>query len=170
MQSPSPGKQERLLLDFDNKESHLVARLPGQIAQFDAKSVNHLGTSIRAYNERIQTQLDSVVREFNGLSKNVLNTLRVHHQAAFHDFMRRTKTGAIPVDPTNFHACLAGSVVMCGSAPANNAGGRRIEAEPVGSNVILERLSRTWIQADHTSIGYSYYCGLSMSMALRTWN
>lgn len=61
-----------------------------------------LKSLIGAYNKQIQIQLDSVVREFNGLSQKILNTVRLHHEAAFNDFECRKNTGAIPADPTNF--------------------------------------------------------------------
>lgn len=82
-----------------------------------------------AYNERVQSQLDSVVREFNSLSRSILNTVKMHHETVFHDFMRRQKTGAIPADPANFYACLAGSFIMCGSAQLAKVSARQIEAE-----------------------------------------
>jgi hypothetical protein len=88
---------------------------------------NLLGT----YNQRIQSQLDSVVRDFNGLSRNVLNAVKIHHETVFHDFVRRQNTGAIPADPANFYACLAGSIIMCGSAQVIDEGSRQIETELV---------------------------------------
>lgn len=102
---------------------------------------NHFETLIGVYNERIQTQLSSVICELTYLSENVANLILVHHPEAFHDFMRRKNTGAISVDPTNFHACLAGSIVMYGSAQAHNASARQVEEELVSSSEILERLN-----------------------------
>lgn len=123
-----------------------------------------------AYNKRIQIQLDSVVREFDGLSRSILDTVRVHHEAAFHDFVCRKNTGAVPADPTNFHACLAGSIVMCDRAQVSNAGARQIEAELVSSSEISERPSSAWIRADHISIKYSRFYELFMAIPLRTWS
>jgi hypothetical protein len=93
-----------------------------------------LESLLGTYNERIQSQLNSVVRDYDGLSQNVLDTVRVHHEAVFHDFVRRKNTGAIPTDPANFYACLAGSIVMCGSVQVDNAGACQIEAKLVSSN------------------------------------
>lgn len=89
-----------------------------------------LESLLGTYNQRIQFQLGSVVRDFDDLSRNILDTVRVHHETAFRDFVRRQNTGAIPADPANFYACLAGSIVMCGI----DAGARQVEAELVSSN------------------------------------
>lgn len=90
---------------------------------------NLLGT----YNQRIQSQLDSVVCDYNALSRNVLKTIQMHHEPVFHDFVRRQNTGAIPADPANFYACLAGSIVMCDSAQIIDENARQIKAELVSS-------------------------------------
>ena len=89
-----------------------------------------LESLLGAYNERIRFQLGSVVRDFDDLSRNILDTVRVRHETVFHDFSRRQNTGAIPADPANFYACLAGSIVMC----SLDAGARQVGAELVSSN------------------------------------
>lgn len=90
-----------------------------------------LESLIDGYNELVQIQLDSVVCEFDGLSKNILNTVRVNHEAVFQDFACRKNTGAIPTDLANFYACLAGSMIMHGSAQSNNTDTHQIKAELV---------------------------------------
>lgn len=92
------------------------------------------------YNRQIQSQLDSVVRDYNVVSRNVLNIVKTHHETVFHDFVHRNNTGAIPADPANFYACLAGSIITCGSARVIDGSACLIKAELVGSssNVLIE--------------------------------
>ena len=113
----------QLLLDYVNEGNW------DQIASLmDTASITLEGL-LGTYNERIQFQLGSVVRDFDDLSRNILDTVRTHHETVFHDFVRRQNTGAIPADPANFYACLAGSIVMC----SLDAGARQVEAELVSS-------------------------------------
>lgn len=114
----------QLLLDYVNEG------IWEQIASLmDAASIALEGL-LGTYNERIQFQLGSVVRDFDDLSRNILNTVRIHHETVFHDFVHRQNTGAIPADPANLYACLAGSIVMC----SLDAGAPQVEAELVSSN------------------------------------
>lgn len=129
---------------------------------------NLLGT----YNQRIRSQLDAEVCDFNALSRNVLKTIQMHHEPVFDDFVRRQKTGAIPADPANFYACLAGSIIMCDSAQIINESARQIKAELVSSssNRILEGFvvvgeSRL---TDRISVNFSFFCEPYMNVLLRT--
>jgi hypothetical protein len=170
MQFSGTGKQGRPVLDSDNKKAQFLGASSDQTAQYHGNRADHLDTLISVYNQGVQAQLNYVICEFTYLSKNVANLIRVHHHEAFHDFERRKNTGAIPVDPTNFHACLAGSIVMCGSTQANNAGARQVEEKLVNLSVILDRSSSALIEADEISAAYSYHCKIYISMPLRTWS
>ena len=96
-------------------QSHIQsADWSNAILQLDERCMKMYHDLLRPCEEQLQTQAALTLSKDEMTSAHALSTVRLHAPIAYEDFEHRVKTGAIPCDPCNFHACLAGSVLMSG--------------------------------------------------------
>lgn len=106
--------------------------------QLDGRCMTACRDLLRPYEGELQAQA-AFAHRFETASAYALRTVQRHASIAYEDFNRRIKTGTIPHDACNFHACLAGSVLLFGCCDVTAEGVDKIVQALVCRKVNVKR-------------------------------
>lgn len=117
---------------------HPTSAEPNTIAHFDNLCAQLYTDLLRPYVDQLHTQPALTLSNVENLFSYALGIVRQRRIAAYEDFERRLRTRTIPVDACNFYACLAGSIIMCGSDDGQAGDANEIAGALVGCKMQME--------------------------------